>query len=1022
MKKSLTIFFILTCFCITAQTYVPDDNFEQALIDLGYDSAPLDDYVPTANINSITTLDVGFKNISNLTGIEDFVALEVFGCYFNNLTDLNLSANTALKVLSCSYNNLTSLNLSDNAALTQLTCNNNNLTSLDVNSNLQLTALLCYDNNIISLDLSTNVLLNDLRCSNNNLELLNVKNGNNTSFSVFNAEGNSNLTCINVDNKTYSNTNWTEKDATARYSEYCYDSTYVPDDIFEQTLINLGYDSGALDDYVPTINIKNVTALDLNSKGISDLTGIEDFIALKELNCSNNILTALDLSKNTLLSDLECSLNQIESLDVSNNKRLKLFSCRNNMISSLNLRSNTSLVALGCRNNNLTVLNVKNGNNTNFIFFEATNNPDLTCIEVDDETYSNLNWPDKDTTANYNETCYSYIPDDNFEQALIDLGYDSGSPNDYVLFDNIKNIKVLNLKNKNIENLTGIEDFIALEELDCGNNNLTDLNISSNMALTHLSCFNNNLTSLNVSLNLLVKEIYCYDNNLNSINIITNTVLTNLDCNNNNLTNLDINSNPALTNIRCQNNNLSSLDINRNQNLTHLECHNNNLELLNAKNGNNNNFIDFNATGNPNLTCIQVDDAGYSTTNWINKDATASYNEKCYTYIPDDDFEEALVDLGHDSLPLNDYVPIENINSITSLNINTKSIEDLTGIEDFIALTELDCSSNYLTVLNVSFNSNLEVLNCELNELTNLNLSLNTKLTDLNCSYNTLESLDISNNIALKSLDYASNFNIENPLNLSNLINLEYLDCQHMGLENIDVTNNIKLITLFCRFNNLSSLDISQNLDLEVLSCGINNLTNIDVSKNTKLVAFSTLNNQLAEIDLSKNLTLETIVIAGENITALDLTKNQALTQIFVGGNDTLEILNLKNDTNTIITDFFAENNPNLTCIQVDDASYSNTNWTNIDATASFSENCGYTLSNEVFQESNFSIYPNPVSDFLNITSDFDIESICILDIQGKELLKSISTKLDVSQLKTGIYFIRINSSNNNTIKKIIKL
>jgi len=398
MKNLILVICILFYHNLVAQTYVPDDNFEQALIDLGYDTPPLDDYVPTANINSITTLDVGLKSISDLTGIEDFVALETLGCYFNNLTDLNLSANTALKVLSCSYNNLTSLNLSANTALMELICSNNNLTSLDVNSNLLLTVLLCYDNNIISLDVSTNVLLNDLRCSNNNLELLNVKNGNNTSFSVFNAENNSNLTCINVDNKTYSNTNWTEKDATARYSEYCYDSTYVPDDIFEQTLINLGYDSGTLDDFVPTTNIKNVTALDLYSKEISDLTGIEDFIALKELDCSNNILTALDLSKNTLLSDLECSLNQIESLDVSNNKRLKLFSCRNNMISGLNLSSNTSLVALGCRNNNLTVLNVKNGNNNNFIFFEATNNADLTCIEVDDETYSNLNWPDKDTT------------------------------------------------------------------------------------------------------------------------------------------------------------------------------------------------------------------------------------------------------------------------------------------------------------------------------------------------------------------------------------------------------------------------------------------------------------------------------------------------------------------------------------------------------------------------------------------------------------------------------------------------
>jgi len=56
------------------QTYVPDDNFEQALINLGYDNI-LDDYVATANIDILTYLDVQFFSIIDLTGIEDFVAL-----------------------------------------------------------------------------------------------------------------------------------------------------------------------------------------------------------------------------------------------------------------------------------------------------------------------------------------------------------------------------------------------------------------------------------------------------------------------------------------------------------------------------------------------------------------------------------------------------------------------------------------------------------------------------------------------------------------------------------------------------------------------------------------------------------------------------------------------------------------------------------------------------------------------------------------------------------------------------------
>ena len=60
-------------------TYVPDDNFEQALIDLGYDDT-LDDYVLTVNISAVTTLDVRDKEISYLTGIEDFTNLQILQC------------------------------------------------------------------------------------------------------------------------------------------------------------------------------------------------------------------------------------------------------------------------------------------------------------------------------------------------------------------------------------------------------------------------------------------------------------------------------------------------------------------------------------------------------------------------------------------------------------------------------------------------------------------------------------------------------------------------------------------------------------------------------------------------------------------------------------------------------------------------------------------------------------------------------------------------------------------------------
>jgi hypothetical protein len=53
---------------------------------------------------------------------------------------------------------------------------------------------------------------------------------------------------------------------------------------------------------------------------------------------------------------------------------------------------------LSCKSNQLTSLDLRNGNNTNFVYFSATNNPNLYCIDVDNPTWSTANW----TVANDN--------------------------------------------------------------------------------------------------------------------------------------------------------------------------------------------------------------------------------------------------------------------------------------------------------------------------------------------------------------------------------------------------------------------------------------------------------------------------------------------------------------------------------------------------------------------------------------------------------------------------------------------
>jgi hypothetical protein len=209
MKKLLLLLFLgFTLVGFSQTTEIPDPNFEQALIDLGYDTAPINGSVPTVNISSVTFLDVNYRNIADLTGIEDFTDLTNLLCSNNNLTSLDISQNTALTELRCNNNELPGIDVSNNTALTYLDCYNNQLTSLDLSINNALASLYCFNNQLTSLDLSINTALASLYCFNNQLTSLDVRNGNNFIIDAFDTTNNSNLTCIYVDDADYSNANW----------------------------------------------------------------------------------------------------------------------------------------------------------------------------------------------------------------------------------------------------------------------------------------------------------------------------------------------------------------------------------------------------------------------------------------------------------------------------------------------------------------------------------------------------------------------------------------------------------------------------------------------------------------------------------------------------------------------------------------------------------------------------------------------------------------------------------------------
>ena len=1072
-------------------TQIPDANFEAALEALGYDDISGDNKVPTFYIESITSLNVSNKSISDITGIEAFVSLQSLNIKNNNLSSIDISKNINLTNLSAQDNSLTALDLSNNTNLQILGIARNSLTSLDVSNNTQLTELYGASNSITSLDLSKNPSLTIIGLNPNALTSLNIKNGNNTAITTFELSGNSELTCILVDDADYSTTNWTSVDSGVIFSDVsCYtEYTLIPDANFEAALEAFGYDDISGDGQVPTELIEGVSSLIISNKNILDLTGIEDFVALVNFYVDGNNLTSLDTSNNTLLKYLFCQNNNLTSLNISSSNSLEIIFCDDNSLTSVDLSNNTALNTISVSNNSLTVLdltnntaltelnvnntslvdldlsnntslleidasnttlsslNLQNGNNTAVTDIVLTDNPNLTCVLVDDATYSTTNWIEVDAQISFNNTScyteYTLIPDANFEAALEALGYDDISGDGQVPTLLINGITSLNVDSQNISDATGLEDFTALQELYIKNNNLTSIDVSNLSNLTRIWGVNNSLTSLDLSNNPLVEDIRVENNQIATVDFSTLTQLKILQINNNALTTIDLSNNTLLERIRLNNNSITSLNLSNNTAITELLANNNQLAYLNFKNGNNTSVGTFKANKNIDLNCILVDDASYSTTNWTVIDAQTSFSETyCdYTTIPDVNFEAALETLGYDDISGDGQVPTELIENVTFLNISGSSIEDLTGIEGFSRLYTLLAANNNLTTVDVSALTNLTSLSLRATNISSLDVSALTNLEILEVHNNNLTSLDLSNNTALTTLNVRNNSLTS--LDVNNLTKLKYLKCRNNSIKTLDFSNVATLRELDCDNNALTSLnlkngnngilttlDATSNPDLtcvvvdditysttnwsaffdntvnfndsycvytaipdanfeaalealgyddisgdgQVPTALIENVTSLDINDAnitdvtgiedfTSLVTFKAYGCSIASIDLSSNVLLETlwlgknpittldtsvlpalkdISVLETNLVTLDLSTNTNLTSVEIAFTSALTTLNIKNGNNTNITSFLAEFADALTCVLVDDVEYSETNWTSLPNNANLStgSNC----------------------------------------------------------------------------------
>lgn len=201
---------------------IPDANFKAYLVGNTFINTNNDTEIQCSEASSYTQ-NIACDNcgISDLTGIEAFTQVQIVGVRNNQLTSVDLSANTSMIAFYANDNLLSNLSVSSNVNLTELDIADNEIASLDVSANTALVNLYVNANNLTSLDASSNTALRRLRCNDNELVSLNVANGNNLNSVVFSASGNPNLACIQVDDAAWSTTNWTDIDGTASFSENC---------------------------------------------------------------------------------------------------------------------------------------------------------------------------------------------------------------------------------------------------------------------------------------------------------------------------------------------------------------------------------------------------------------------------------------------------------------------------------------------------------------------------------------------------------------------------------------------------------------------------------------------------------------------------------------------------------------------------------------------------------------------------------------------------------------------------------
>lgn len=700
------------------------------------------------------------------------------------------------------------------------------------------------------------------------------------------------------------------------------------------------------------------------------------------------------------------------------------------------------------------------------------------------------------TISNYNN---DWVPSGSPMYSIIDL-----NGNGEIEISEAQLIKGLRISGGNILDLTGIEYFTNLKYLTfIGNNvqnfnfnitnNLEYLDVSQNQ-LTNLNLLNfNNLKYLNTSLNYQLTtlntgnlsnliSLNCYNNSIVNLDLSSNIQLQGINCGGNELTTLDLSNIHYLQGLFCSNNHITSLDLGVNPFIKGLFCDYNQLSFLNLKCGNTSwDYLQFNYNSNLQFVCFDDEDFNLVTARLLNYGYTNCNANTYCSFIPGGNFNTITgtvsIDIDINGCDINDFhqanIRIDCIDSfgISATFTNSNGTYNFYKPSDIYTITPQIENINFYTLnptnANIILNGNNESVtqnfcitpNGNHNDLEVVLLPINQVRPGFDAHYKliyknkgtTTQSGTINFSFDDSVLDFiSSNPNVSSQSTGS--LNWNFTNILPFESREIDIILNLNSPTETPALNSgdlLNYTAFANGQPDETPNDNIANLNQIvvnsyDPNDKTCLEGTTITPSMVGEyvhylIRFENNGTANAQNIVVKDM--IDTDKFDINTLIQIKGSHNFETrisstnkvefifqnINLPFDdaNNDGYVSFKIKTKPNLV------VGNTFSNLANIYFDYNFpivTNNYTTTIQNTLgLQENDFinniSVNPNPVKNILNFKTKHNISKIEVYDIAGRILSSnSISeNKIDISELKAGNYILKLYTEKGIMNTKIIK-